>query len=422
MWTVLAVSWTAPVGLWAAGPAGNFDTAALALRSVSVALGIAGFSGYALNLVLGARLRSVDRAFGGMDRVYRVHRRIGVIVLVLLVGHAFLWAAALPSSSLVSGLKVVLGGSGWPVAIGVAALSLLIGGLLVTLFVPVSHETFVWVQRLMGAVFGLGAVHALLVPGAKASTPGLRPYLLALTAAGAAAFLYRSVLGRWLVPRRGYTVEEVTKIAPDVVEIAMAPRAQPMRFVPGQFALVRFRGGGVWPEAHPFSVASGVSEARLRIVVKALGDFTEGIGRLRPGTPAEIEGPFGGFGALEHPNPHQVWVAGGIGITPFLSMARSLDGRCQVDLYYCTEAAEEAHYLDELFEIADRTPGLRVVPVRKVWLGYLTAEDIGAASLPLQEQDIFICGPPAMMRTLRRQLLDRGVPRAQVHFEDFSFA
>jgi ferredoxin-NADP reductase len=110
-----------------------------------------------------------------------------------------------------------------------------------------------------------------------------------------------------------------------------------------------------------------------------------------------------------------------VGVTPFLSMARSLDGKpYDIDFYYCTERADDAFFLDELFALADRSPRFRVIPIRRDSLGFITAEDIRAASGDPVKQDIFICGPPVMIASLRQQFAARGVPASQIHYEDFA--
>jgi len=423
-WLVVLGLCLVPVAVWAVSPnpARSFQTPAAAARSVGTALGLAGFTAYALNIVLGARLRLVEPLFGGMDRVYRAHRRLGVVALSLLVGHGVLMVAGLRADTLADAFRLTFVGQGWRISLGVVALSLLIGGVLVTLFVPIAHETLVYVQRVLGAVFALGALHALLVPGSKGTSPALRVYLVGVSLVAGAAYLYRSVLGPWAVPRHRYQVAEVNELDPSAHEIVMSPEATPLRFRPGQFAVLTFLRGNVRPDPHPFSIASGASEPNLRVVVKALGDFTSKIGSLAVGATALVEGPYGGFRPLDHPNPTQVWIAGGIGITPFLSMARSIAGQDnQIDLYYCTERKEEAHFLDELFEIADRSPGLRVIPIRRTWIGYITADDIEAASRDVGNKEIFICGPPVMMKALERQFLAMGVPKARIHSEEFTF-
>ena len=108
-------------------------------------------------------------------------------------------------------------------------------------------------------------------------------------------------------------------------------------------------------------------------------------------------------------------------MTPFLSMARSpIDDNYEIDLYYCTEDAEDAVFTQELLEISDRNPRFRIIFIRRASLGFITADDIRGVSGELTEQDIFICGPPLMIRNLRQQFTALGVRRSQIHSEDFS--
>ncbi len=103
-------------------------------------------------------------------------------------------------------------------------------------------------------------------------------------------------------------------------------------------------------------------------------------------------------------------------------MARSIDPACyEIDFYYCTERAEQAYFLDELFELSDRDLRLRIIPIRTVSLGRIGADDIRGASRDLEQKDILICGPPVMIENLTTQLVAAGVPRGQIHFENFDF-
>lgn len=106
-----------------------------------------------------------------------------------------------------------------------------------------------------------------------------------------------------------------------------------------------------------FTITSAPGAETVRLAVTRLGDFTASVMTLRPGARAQLEGPFGRFCLQPDPVHSQTWIAGGIGIAPFLSRARSLDGPLAADLYCCTPAAEHAHFLDELFEIL-RPPAL----------------------------------------------------------------
>ena len=92
-----------------------------------------------------------------------------------------------------------------------------------------------------------------------------------------------------------------------------------------------------------------------------------------------------------------------------------------MDLYYCTPGAEQAHFLNELFEIADRYPAFRVIPIRKKSLGHVTVDDLKAVNPNLLNGHVFICGPPLMIANLRTGLLARGVPPHRIHTETFDF-
>jgi predicted ferric reductase len=408
--------WVAvPVVLWwrtTARP--PFGPAPLALRKIAILFALAGFTTFTQNLLLVARIKPVERFLGGLDRVYKFHEHLALLTLALLAIHGSLMASVFVGWGAPEGF-------GWKVVLGAIALGGMSAGIAITFRAPISRETFVWVQRTLGAMFGVGAVHAIVVPGALGVAPVVRVYLIVVACLGGAGYVYRSVVGRAL-PRRRYRVEAVNRLDPSVAEVVLAPRGRRLRYRAGQFAFLTVDGGNVTREPHPYSIASAPAERNLRFLIKALGDYTTRLQELQPGCRARVEGPYGWFWHRGADNPRQIWIAGGVGIAPFLGMAKTADlSRIGVDLYYCTEGPEHAHLIDELFAVADANPKLRVVPIRKRSLGHIDASDIGGASAELPRSDIYICGPPVMMQNLERQLVASGVPRSQIHFEDFSF-
>jgi predicted ferric reductase len=418
----VAVLCLAPLLPWALAhpPPDRFATPATALKSLANVAALVGTAAFAVALLLGSRLRVIGRLFLGLDRMYRAHRWLGLAAVALVTAHALLLLLGRALSAGASALTLLTPGAGWGVFVGVVALAGLLAGVAVTVFAGIRHETFVVVQRALGFVFVVASVHVFAVPGTKASSWPLTVYLGLLTALAVAAFARRSLFERSLIRRHRYRVRGVRRLATDAVEIVLAEEGDAFRFRPGQFVFVRFMELG--GEAHPFTIASAPHEATVRLVVKALGDHTWGLVNFPPGGAAELEGPYGSFSQRALASPRQVWIAGGIGITPFLSMARSLDGAGrEIDLYYCMQAADRAYFLDELFELADRNPRFRVIPIRKRFLGHLTADDIELTSRDLRDKDVLICGPPVMTRNLIGQLRRRGVPRARIHYEDFGF-
>jgi predicted ferric reductase len=423
-WIALAMVVVTPVFVWAtARPLDSrFSSTAATLGSLANITGLAAIATFAANLVMGSRLKPIARLFGGLEAMYGVHRRVAVLALALALSHAMLAAGHAADDSASGALRLFLPAAGWAVFAGSIALALLAGGLALTFFAPLTHERFVLVQRALGLTFAIAAVHAFGVPGVRSSTP-LLLVLGALTAVALAAFARRSLLATLLARRHRYVVAAVNRLDEWVVEIRMQPVDRGVTFMPGQFIFVSFRSGAVGREPHPYSIASSPQNGRLDIVVKALGDHTAALKKLTAGTRADIEGPYGTFSHLNVPNVRQIWIAGGIGVTPLLSMARSLDGSAgEIDFFYCTEGPEHAHFLDELYAKADLYPQFRVVPIRSRSLGRIGAQDIIGVSRPIEhDAAILICGPPAMIQNLATQFMERGIPRNQLYFEDFSF-
>ncbi len=444
---VLATLAVIPLILWATSVpveqrfAGRFTT----LTSIAVVLAYAGTAAFALNLVLGARLRPVEALLGGLDRMYKTHRILGQAAFALLLGHVVFILAGRATISTDAALDLLLPGAGWTVFAGVLAFGGMTLAIVLTLFVRLGHEVFVYVQRTFGFVFLAATYHVFTTPGAKEDSRALNLYLAGLATLGIGAFVYRSLLGNLLVRRRKYRVVTVNRLDEFVTEIVMEPTGKPLVFSPGQFLFVNFRSlalreqfhplelsvrrrafsiraGEIANQFHPFSITSGPNEPTLRITVKAVGDYTRALRRLETGAIAVVEGPYGSF-SRNVTNPRQIWMAGGIGVTPFLSMARSLDGNPRsVDFYYCVEHAPEAHFLDELRAIERSRDDFRVVLVARDADGFLTAARVAEEHADLPATDVLICGPPAMIDNLRAQLRAVGVPDDRIHAEEFGFA
>jgi predicted ferric reductase len=416
-WCVIAAVVVFPLVPWLmVGSLEDRFSANATLKSVANLAAFFAVAAWAANLMLASRVRPIERAVGGLEQLYGLHRRLGVIVLVLATIHAVFLTLHAGGSA----LDLYLPSAGWSTFSGVVALVLLIGFVVASLVGRLSYQTFVLVQRLLGAAFVLGAFHAIAVRGTAASSLALTIYLACLTAAGVASLGYRLIGARLGVGRHSYRVDAVRRLADDAVEIVMAPVARPLEFQAGQFLYATFHQDGIPRESHPFTIASAPA-GELRIAVKRFGDFTSLVMHLRPGAEAQLEGPFGSFHLSDDSVHAQTWIAGGIGITPFLSWARSLDASIPIDLYYCTPGAEQAHFLDELFDIADRYPRFRVIPIRKSSLGRLSVDDIEAVNPNVSNGHVFVCGPQVMIHNIRTGFAARGMSPHVIHSENFDF-
>src|SRR5262249_194321 len=150
-------------------------------------------------------------------------------------------------------------------------------------------------------------------------------------------------------------------------------------------------------EWHPFTISSVPGDSSLSITVKSLGSYTGNMIKLlsgQSGVPAMVEGAYGRFSFRNFSNLNQIWVAGGIGITPFLSMAHDLgEGQCSVDLYYSVKTEAELIDIEKLREWVVDRPGqrLRVFPfVADKEKAFLTAELIQRTSGELKGREILL--------------------------------
>ncbi len=131
----------------------------------------------------------------------------------------------------------------------------------------------------------------------------------------------------------------------------------------GQFLFVKFEGEKGLDESHPFTISSAPSDDMLRLTIKSSGDFTRHLfANLKVGTSAVVEGAYGMFN-YKTGGEKQIWVAGGIGVTPFLSFLRDLkdDLSHHVDFYYTVRHKEETVFVDEIEGIVKKYPRLKAL-------------------------------------------------------------
>jgi predicted ferric reductase len=284
----------------------------------------------------------------------------------------------------------------------------------------------VWrqVHRFTGAFFILGIFHfmgmeVLLIH----KTPVVRAYVFPIAIFGAGVYVYKELLQERLKKYFRYRVEQVERLHGSVVEVSLQAEEKKMPFRPGQFLFIGFPGEKKLKEMHPFTISSAPGMEQLKLTIKSSGDFTHDLHtELKAGAEARIDGSYGGFD-YKSGGRRQVWVAGGIGLTPFLSWVRdfgeSLD--FEIDLFYTVRTADEALFLEELQKAATRHAGFHVHPVFSNSDGRLDVDKIEAACGSVAGKDVYICGPVALTEAMRRQLLVKGVQAGKIHFEEFSF-
>ena len=134
-----------------------------------------------------------------------------------------------------------------------------------------------------------------------------------------------------------------------------------------------------------------------------------------------IDGPYGNFSYKKSKSKNQIWIAGGIGITPLLCMSKCLESDYNVDLYYSVKENKEAIRMGDLHDIAQKNPNFKC----NLWVttdkGYINSGVIASLSNGLEGKEIFLCGPKVFMESLKEQFISLGVDINKIHYENFSF-
>ncbi len=402
------------LALTTGAPHGPVNTLGVAAGAVA----IAAMSGC---LVLAARPPGFEPFFGGLDRMYRAHKWLGITALAAIVLHD---AVGIEFGRRARGgaFDEVAESLGSVALYGLIALILLSWvKRLPVLKIEIPYRLWWMTHRLTGAFFALAVLHQLLVATPWGPGEPLAVFLNLCGAVGIASYIFvETVARRWR--RRPY---RVTALEHDgaAATVRLKPMERPMRWRPGQFAFLSEAAPRL-SEAHPFTIAGAPEpDGTVSFAIKPLGDWTRRAPeRLRPGTMVWLEGPYGRFDFREG-GERQVWVAGGVGVTPFLAWARSLSpgDRVRAHLVHCVRSEEDAIGRDVLRDAAERSPTFSFdLCVDRD--GPLDAERLLALlPFPADGADFYFCGPAGLRESLLAGLEARGVAPAGVHYELFEF-
>ena len=414
-----AVTLAAVVG---AGPAGGAEM----LDALGRAAGIVGLVMLLLAAALSARVPGFDRWFGGLTRLWKTHHRLGAGSLMLLLAHPVLLSFSSSSEGLDAAVALLFPPlNEWQIWSGWLAL-LLMMVFLAPSFAFFGHPDYRrWkvLHRLAGPAVILALVHAWQFGRTwPADTDKWLWLVLAALAVGAVA--WRLVFSR-RIGRLRYRVAQVIAVANNLVELVLEPAGRRrLRYEAGQFVYMAPFDRGLsagYGEEHPYTLSSSPDEDGLRIAIKDLGDASRALQSIQPGSRVTIEGPYGKFFPQREPGK-QVWIAGGIGITPFLARARHLlrQGRpVDIRLVYCVQDEARARFLDELCAIGEGMEGFVVIPHFFYRQGPLDDDFLASRVPDLPRREAFICGPPGLNNLGRRLLIGAGTGRKNIHTEEF---
>ncbi|MEU6038491.1 ferric reductase-like transmembrane domain-containing protein [Actinomadura sp. NPDC047616] len=424
-WALLATS----AGLWVfATPAVTLTTPAEIITGVGRVTGLVG--GYLLmvQILMMSRVSWLETWVGGHD-LTRWHRRLGAWTLVLVLAHAGYTVVgyaltdqvtiAEQTVTLLTTYEDMLGAFaavGIMVAISVLAVRALRRRL--------PYELWHWLHLATYAVLILGYGHQFAT-GSELSQDGFARWfwtgLYALVIA--CLFWGRLVEPLWLNLRHRLHVVDVVPESDTMVSIYVGGRAlDRLGARAGQYFRWRFLTGGWW-QSHPFSLSAAPNQQWLRLTVNAVGGYTAGLRRMRPGTRVIVHGPSGTFTADHRTRRRALLIAGGSGIAPVRALLEELPGETVV-IYRATDP-DDIVFKDELRGLAQRRGfQLRYVLGSRHEPGprrLFTPEGLRELVPDVRHRDVYLCGPPGMVESAIAVLRRLRVRRRQIHLDPFEF-
>lgn len=397
-------------------------------------LALVGFSIVAMQFVVSARWKWVEWPFG-LDMIFLFHRAMAVWAGALLLAHPLLMAWGKGDWFLLTRPLIH-----WPIQLGRIALLTAVLLILVSIFrasIRLDFERWRRIHNVLAlGLLGLGFAHSTAIGTDFGSWPMRIVWSIFVGVALVSYGYHRFVWPHWH-RRRPYEIAEVRQESHNVWTLKLRPPdGEPCcDYLPGQFHfLTLYRRQDLPVEEHPFTISSSPTQAGYRTsTIKESGDFTRLTRETRAGDRAAVRGPYGRFSYLLHPDETDlVFIAGGIGVTPLMSMLRHMrDTRSSktVLLLFANRARGDILFFEELDAIvAGGHPRLKVVHVLSKPEGDWTGERgridreliLRHVTEPLAGKAFYICGPAVMNQALTRDLRGLGVPSHRIHGEKFA--
>lgn len=369
----------------------------------------------AWSFVLAIRLRFLERFFGGLDSMYRVHRWAGSLAVLAM----FLHTSAEPEiEGGIRGASESLADQAEGLAeTGETMLYILVAISLMRWF---PYRWWRWTHKLLGIPFAFACFHFYTAEKTYANGSPWGWYYGLIMLAGLVAWVWRTGVISALLPGKRYRVA-AADLHGSTMELELEPVGPKLKYKAGQFAVVKIQKPGL-REPHVFTIASSPESENLRFFIRDLGDWSGKIqGHDLVGERVIVEGPYGRFEPYGHGDGAVIWVAGGVGITPFLSAIDGLEpGRPEHErptLVYCVRQREDATAIEALesaaadgrirLEVFASGEGKRFTPSR--------FEAVVGSRLP--GAHVAVCGPAGLVSDVAATARAGGA--AWVETEDF---
>ena len=415
--------------IWFIGiPSPVYRTVPFVRAQLLFVTGIISFLYLSLILLLSIRPKWLEKQFDGLDKMYVAHKWAGIWGLTFGLLHLSIKEFGKPVLSLFleQGSKYVptqtIFSPYKDIAkdFGEIALWVMLAAVVITLWQKFSYRIWRYTHKVMPVIYLLLVVHVIVMsPFSYWSQPtGIIIGACATICSVCAILALTGMIGK----RHQYQgkIIQVNKYGKDIINITCQLQKS-WQHKAGQFV---FLLTDKWEGAHPFTLcASDKGKNEISVSIKSLGDYTRHLqNHLKVGDSVRVEGPYGCFQFDKHKDQKQIWIAGGIGITPFVAWLESMhqtqsDFNPDIKLYYSIRNESEAGFVPRLQELASQLSNVQLHIHYSDEMGLLTVDKIDID--PDHKQSIWFCGSNIFAHDLKMALAKQNFPKKQFHQEVF---
>lgn len=400
----------------------SLDPEIVLLYTVPKLAGMFGLMLFAINLTISSKSKFLDEVSGGLDQLYSFHKMTGKWTLYFLLLHGVLATIRYLSFSEEAFIEFMLSA---PYSLGRISLFAMLVIILLTIYWKTKYERIKFLHNFLVGSFILGGIHGFMVPSNISQSQFLQLYVFVVLAIAAGTYVITKLFHMLDLIGHSYKVVALNGLAADTLELELSPSKQGsnVSYKPGQFAFLKFHKKG-WKydkETHPFSFTSTPSETdpqkKITFGIRASGDFTSALKDIESGDRVTIEGGFGGFQVK--PLGKAMCIAGGIGITPFISNLKELElsGGMEELVLYFTNRGADAPYLQFLQDYERHN----------LWFhlhfnNTLKGERLDIPAIIDKHREgynIYVCGPESLIYASTKAADAQGIPSSRLHKESF---
>lgn len=382
---------------------------------------IASFALVALGWInfISTRHKILDDLFYGLDKSYIYHKYLGIFMLVMVIFHDKTMSMG-KRQEILAGVHIPRD----PYAMyGTFSLYLFVLLIAIALLAKkLNYERWKIIHKFMIIPYAFGIYHYYGSSNYPVFSIDLFSiWLNIINFIGIISVIYSVFFYERTSFRYHYKVSRLQTVANGTIEITANAINTALDFKPGQFVFLKVFGTETKFPSHPFTISAAPKKGELQFTIKALGDHTNAlIENLQVGNEFAVSGPHGKFN-YKTGVKNQIWIAGGIGITPFRSFAESgISENYSIDFFYAYNNNKEGAYTDELQSII-HGDNLRLHLFNANETGFLSVSEITKHIKIKESIDVYFCGPKPMRESLKKQFASSTLTILNFNYEHFQF-